>query len=555
MSQAIPAQRPLGELLTPRQKFIVFNSLILCGFLTSLDSSIVATAMPRILADLGGFSLLSWVFTAYLLATTIAIPIVGRPSDMFGRKPFIIAGVLIFVLASAAAGAAPSMPFLIGARAVQGIGGGIIQACVFASIGDIFTPIQRAKYVGYIIGVFTIAAVTGPAIGGLLTDGPGWRWAFYLNVPVGVVALALVWVTLPHSRKGGKLSSVDFLGAALLSAATTSLMLALVWGTEEFGWASKEAVGLFAGAAILGVAFLFQERRHPQAILPMFLFRNRVYVHAILIILVSRIGMFGAVQYLPTFIQTAMGASATISGLITIPQSLGLFVASVAAGQLVARTGRYRYPITFGACLATAAMFLLHTVRVGDPEWHIAAFMVLLGLGSGVATALMSAITMSAVSQEFQGVATSGRIFSLHISQVLGVAIFGVIFTTSYSSAFSANASITAISEISPAVYRQFEDPTLAIDPQRLAEVRDQVLRLPDGEAILDEAVSAQKQAVTAATDRMFLGATLGGILLIALAITMKEMPLRATFASDEPSSDEPAGERAGPLEPVSGPQ
>ncbi len=270
----------LGDILTSRQKFLLLNSLMMAMFISALDSSIVSTATPHILADLGGFNLLSWVFTVYLLASTVVVPLVGKLSDMFGRKPFILIGIAIFVTASAACGAAPTMPLLILARAVQGIGGGMLFGCVFATIGDMYTPIERAKYMGYFIMAFTLASLTGPTIGGILTDGPGWRWCFYINLPVGAAAAALIWANLPNVRQGGSLGRIDFLGAALLSASTICVLLGLVWSNEEYGWASPETIGLFVAGAVLCVAFVFQESRHSEAILPLTLFRNRVFVQS-----------------------------------------------------------------------------------------------------------------------------------------------------------------------------------------------------------------------------------------------------------------------------------
>src|SRR5690349_8653083 len=220
MTQGAIETRALGEYLSPRQKFLVLNSLMIGMFISALDQSIVATATPHIVADLGGFKYLSWIVTIYLLASTVTVPLVGKLSDMFGRKPFILVGIALFVAASAGCGAAPTMLTLVIARGIQGIGGGILFGCVFATLGDLFTPLERAKYMGYFIGAFTLASLIGPTLGGFLTDGPGWRWCFYINVPVGAIATVAVWKNLPHTMNGGSIRNVDFLGSGLLSAAT-----------------------------------------------------------------------------------------------------------------------------------------------------------------------------------------------------------------------------------------------------------------------------------------------------------------------------------------------
>ena len=329
-----PASRPLGEMLTHRQKMVLLTTLMLSMFVGALDQTIMSTATPSIIADLGGFALLSWLFTSYMLASTVVVPLVGKLSDMFGRKPFIIGGITIFVGASVGCGLAPSMPALIAARAIQGVGGGLLFGSVFATLGDIFTPIQRARYMGYFISAFTLASLSGPTIGGFLTDGPGWRWCFYINLPVGIVAATLIWVNLPMSRQGGRLRDIDFQGALLLGAATTCALLALVWANETYGWGGAPTLGLFAAAIVLAAAFVRQEARHPQAILPLGLFRNRVFVQANMFSMLQGGGMMGAVQYLPTFIQTSLGASATASGIVSTPQSLGLLGSSIIAGQI-----------------------------------------------------------------------------------------------------------------------------------------------------------------------------------------------------------------------------
>lgn len=526
----------LGEFMTPRQKFLLLNSLMLCMFVAALDQTIVATATPRILADLGGFNLLSWVFTTYLLASTVVVPIVGKLSDMFGRKPFLLGGVAFFVVASALAGAAPNMLFLIVARTIQGVGGGVIFSCVFATMGDMFTPLQRAKYMGYFISTFTVASLTGPTIGGFLTDGPGWRWCFYINLPVGTVAIAFIAVNLPFTKKGGRFSEIDFAGAGLLATGTISLMLALVWGGERYGWGAPPTLALFTVAGVMTALFLRQESRHANAILPLFLFRNRTFVYGCLIVACFGAGMFGAIQFLPTFIQTVLGVSATRSGLISTPQAVGMLVSSVLGGQVVARTGRFKAVVAVGATLILVSSFLLSTLDVGTVPWHISMVMVLSGLGGGMIGPLMSVVIQNAVSHEFIGVATSSRQFFMQIAQVVGVAIFGVIFTSSYTSTFAAD-TVSVQAAVPAAIYQQFQDPTLALDPKRFAEAREATLSVSGGQALLDQALAAQQDAVTTGIRRLFLGSMGLAAVMLFLALTIREIPIRTTFR--------PAGEAA----------
>lgn len=548
MSAAATSSPALGELLTNRQKALIYLSLMITMFISALDQSIVATATPRILADLGGFSLLSWVFTVYLLASTIVVPLVGKLSDMFGRKPFILAGIIIFVGASMACGLAPSMPALIAARGVQGIGGGLLFGSVFATLGDIFTPIQRARYMGYFISAFTLASLSGPTIGGFLTDGPGWRWCFYINLPVGALAAFFISVNLPMARKGGRLGDIDFLGAALLGTATTCVLLALVWAKDEFGWQSPETVGLFAAGGVLAVAFVFQEARHPQAILPLALFRNRVFVQANAFTILQGGGMMGAIQYLPTFIQTSLGASATASGIVSTPQSLGLLATSIVGGQLVARTGKWKYQVVLGAVLAVGAALLMTTLDVGVPTWHIAIFMVIFGLGGGLMGPTVSVVIQSAVPHDQMGVATSGRQFFMQIGQVLGVAIMGVIFTTTYASSFDAELPDGVRASLPDDAYEEFRDPTLALDARRFQAVTDELQGQPGGQAVLDQTVEAQREGVADAIKRLYVFATAAGVIVVLLALFLPEIPLRRNFG---PPSTKTSDDKSPELVPV----
>lgn len=542
------ASPALGERLTNRQKVLIYVSLMITMFVSALDQSIVATATPRILADLGGFALLSWVFTLYLLASTVVVPLVGKLSDMFGRKPFIIGGITIFVGASVGCGLAPSMPALIAARAVQGVGGGLLFGSVFATLGDIFTPIQRARYMGYFISAFTLASLSGPTIGGFLTDGPGWRWCFYINLPVGIVAATLIWVNLPMSRQGGRLRDIDFQGALLLGAATTCALLALVWANETYGWGGAPTLGLFAAAIVLAAAFVRQEARHPQAILPLGLFRNRVFVQANMFSMLQGGGMMGAVQYLPTFIQTSLGASATASGIVSTPQSLGLLGSSIIAGQIVSRTGRWKTGVVLGACFSVVAAGLMMTLDVGVPRWHIAVFMALFGLGGGLIGPTISVVIQSAVPHQQMGVATSGRQFFMQIGQVLGVAVMGVIFTTTYASSFDGELSDATRAALPGDAYDEFRDPTLALDRARFAAVTAELQAQDGGQAVLDATVEAQREGVAGAIKRLYLFATMAGVAVVLLALFIPEIPLRRNFG---PPAGQPAEERAPDLQPL----
>ncbi len=531
--------RPLGELLDQRQKWLLIFSLMLALFVGAVDQTVVSTATPRILSDLGGFGLLSWLFTSYMLSSTVVVPLVGKLSDIFGRKFFVITGIIVFMVASAACGAAPSMTTLIVFRAVQGIGGGMIFSSVFATTGDLFPPAERGKYMGMFTGTFSLASILGPSVGGLLTDNWGWRWVFYINVPFSLLAIPAVWFNLP-GRQTVRRPKIDFVGAGLLSGASVSLLLALVWAGQKYDWASAQIVGIFAASAVLLGAFVFQERRHPEPMIPLHLFRNRTFVISNLTVFTLGIAMFGSLAFLPTFVQTALGATATASGVITTPQSFGVMVASVTGGQIIARTGHYRLQTIIGAVLILVAMLLLRTLDVGVEKWHISLYMIVLGVGFGFVLPTMSLVVQNAVPHHYLGVASSSSQFFRQIGGVLGTAVFGAVLASSYHSAFQEDLSQqdrAAISEqASPATLAHFDDPTLALDKRTYPLVQQQIRALPDGEALLGRAVSAQREAISTAIRVIFTAAAVVAATCVAFALLLKELPLRRAFGPPEPA-------------------
>ena len=528
MAASVPSEPALGALLSERGKLLLLLALGACMFLSALDGSIVATALPRILSDLDGFQLISWVITLYLLTSTVAVPIVGKLSDMFGRRPFVIAGVVVFLAGSLACGIAPTMPALIAARGIQGIGGGIVLACVLVVMADMYTPIERAKYVGYILAIITAGTLIGPPVGGFLTDGLGWRWCFFINLPIGAAALFFIWRTLPNVRHGGRIGDIDFAGAGLLTTATVAALLAIAWTGDAFGWGSAATVGLLAGAGALMLLFVLRERRHPEAIIPMALFRNRMYVLTGLIALLSSAVLFSAVQYLPTFIQTSLGASATVSGLLFMPQALGMVAASIVGGRLIARSGRFKWQVVLGSAFSALAAFLLQTLGVGDPRWHVAVYLIVFGIGSGLVTPVINVIVQASVAQEQTGVATSSQMYFRQIAQVLGVALFGAVFTASYSATFAGNLDAETRAVLPAAVEQALEgDATLALDPERMEAARAAFLAAGGGPALFERALDAQREAVAVANRRLFLLSAIGGAVLVALSLALTEIPLR----------------------------
>ncbi len=533
MAQAATAgelRRPLGATISRRQRLVVFFAIMLCMFLTAIDGSIVATAIPRVLADLGGFQLFSWVFTSYFLASTVTIPIVGKLSDMFGRKTFLLWGVAIFVGSSVACGAAPNMLALILARGVQGIGSGLIVSCVFATLGDLFTPIERAKYFAFFTGMFTFAQLAGPTFGGLLSDGPGWRWCFYVNLPLGLAASAFIITQMPKTEgNGGRVSDIDVRGAALLGVATIAFILAMTWAYKAFGWGSPVTVGMLALSLLMSVLFVLNERSHHQPIIPLVLFRNVPFVQGVFMTFCSAAGIFASQQFLPTYVQTSLGHSATVSGLLVAPGAVGGLLSSIIGGQLIARSGRFKYQMIIGGALLSIGCFLMSRLGQDESLYYIAAITILMGLGGGVVFPVTQVVVQGSVSQHKQGVASSTRQFFLLIGNTLGIAVLGVVLTTSYVNAFTDRTTDLA-PVIPPATYEQFKDPTLALEPRGFEAARSTVRSLPDGDAVLGRALDAQRAAVATATDHVYLGAMFCALGLLGMALVLREIPLRRSF-------------------------
>jgi len=542
---------PLSESLNNRQKWLLLGSLMISLFVGALDQTVVTTATPKILADLGGFSLLSWLFTSYMLSSTVVIPLVGKLGDIYGRKLFTIGGVALFMLSSAACGASTSMPMLIWVRALQGIGGGAIFASVFATMGDLFAPAERGKYMGLFTGMFSLASIAGPTLGGWLTDHLSWRWVFYINVPVSLIAMPAIWFNMP-SKVSDKRPNLDFLGAALLSAASVAALLALVWAGDKYAWSSVQIVGLLGGSVILIGAFIVQENRHPEPILPLHLFKNRVFLVSNLIVFMFGLGVFGAFQFLGIYVQTALDASATTSGVISMPQSIGVLTTSIAGGWLITRTGRYKWMTVFGALLIVLAMAILTRLGLHTKLTHISMVMVVLGLGFGLVLPTMSLIVQNAVHYQYIGVATSSNQFFRQIGSVLGIAIFGSILTNTFHHQFTDRFVAEDCAAVGPVICQQLDDPTIELNVQGYAAIRKQVLQLPDGEAILERADFASDEGVVTATRYIYMGALGASILCAAFAVIMQELPLRKTVAGGPAGQAASGAAGAGP-EPAPG--
>lgn len=426
--QLSPQPMAPGEGQSHRTVLVAIGALLLGMLLAALDQTIVSTALPTIVSELGGLDHLSWVVTAYLLAATAATPLWGKLGDQYGRKKLFQAAIVIFLIGSALCGVAQNMPQLIGFRALQGLGGGGLMVLSMAIVGDLVTPRERGKYQGLFGAVFGATSVLGPLLGGFFTQHLSWRWVFYINLPIGVVALLVIAAVL-HIPVRREKHTIDYLGTFLIASVATCLILVASLGGTTWAWGSAQIIGLAVLAVVLLIAFVAVERRAAEPVLPLKLFRIRTFSLVAVISFVIGFAMFGAMTYLPTFLQVVHGITPTMSGVHMLPMVLGLLLTSTASGQIVSRTGRWKVFPLAGTALTGAGLLLLHRLTPDSSTWEMSLCFFVFGAGLGLVMQVLVLVVQNAVSYQDLGVATSGATFFRSIGASFGVAIFGTVFT------------------------------------------------------------------------------------------------------------------------------
>ncbi|MEJ0073522.1 MAG: MDR family MFS transporter [Candidatus Saccharibacteria bacterium] len=412
---------------------VIISALMLAMLLAALDQTIVSTALPKIASDLHGLSKYSWVATAYLLTSAVSTPLYGKISDMFGRKKIFQSAIVIFLIGSMLCGAAQSMNQLIIFRGLQGIGAGGLMTLVFAIIGDVVPPRQRGKYQGYFTAVFATSSVIGPLLGGLFTDHLSWRWVFYINLPIGILALVAIAARL-HLPVRKSHHKVDFTGAGLLAVSIVTLLLATVWGGVNYPWGSSEILGLFGTAVVAAALFLVRELHAAEPILSLSLFKIRIFSVSTLLSFIIGIVMFGAIIFLPEYQQLVRGDSATKSGLMLLPLVAGLMAASLTSGRLISKFGKYRFFPIFGTIMVSIAFWLFSHISIDTSRVLLGLWMVVLGIGIGSVMPVLTLAVQNAVDRKDLGTATSSVVFFRTIGSALGAAIFGAILTNRLTS-------------------------------------------------------------------------------------------------------------------------
>ncbi|GAA3529000.1 MFS transporter [Aeromicrobium flavum] len=421
---------PTPDLHQKRTIRLVFAALMLVMLLASLSQTVLSTALPTIVGSLDGADHIAWVMTAYLLGMTVTMPMYGRLGDRLGRKPLLLLAITLFTIGSLVGAIAQDMNVLIAGRAIQGLGGGGLMVLSQAAIADVVPARERGKYMGILGAVFGLSSVAGPLLGGWFTEGPGWRWTFWINVPLGVIAFVAVVMLLAKPALERAQARVDYLGMALLAIATSALILGATWGGHQYDWDSPQIIGLGIVTVVGAIAFVLAERVAQEPVIPLALFRDRNFNLTTVGVIILGVAMFGSLSYLPTYLQMSVGVDATHAGLMMIPMMGGMLITSITVGQAVSRTGRYRWFPIAGAVVTGAGLFCLSTIDIGDSRWIIEGSLLVLGIGIGLGMQILTLIVQNSFSHQIVGTATAANNFFRQVGGTLGAAAVGSIFTS-----------------------------------------------------------------------------------------------------------------------------
>ncbi|MFE5777364.1 MDR family MFS transporter [Brachybacterium sp. NPDC056505] len=511
---------------------LVFAGLMLGMFVASLSQTIVGPAMPRIVAELGGLAHYNWIATAAMLVSAVAVPIVGKLSDLYGRRWFYLAGLAIFMVGSILAGMSTNFWFLVFARAVQGLGMGTLMPLSQTIIGDIIPPRQRGKYQGLMGAVFGVSSVVGPLIGGSITDSFGWRWLFYLTLPIGILAFIFIFkfLHLEHTAKSGK---VDMLGMITLTPALVVGLLATTWGGTSYEWSSPVIIGMYAVTAVLLVVFVIIENKVAEPLLPMHMLARPIIALSVAASFAIAVAMFGAIIYIPVYAQGVLGVSATNSGAILIPLSVAMILTSIVVGILISKLGNYKIFLVAGGIVLVVGYYLLQNMQYGDSQWHLTLAMVVIGLGLGLCMQVYTLVVQNAVAQHELGVATSAVQFFRNMGSTIGTAVLGTVMSAQMATAIQDK--ISALPKQDLAQLAKMQASGGGIDS---SDLESSVLDPSKLEKLPGFLADAIRSGMGDAMHDVFLTAVPFVIAALLLSLFIKQMPLRDTLhVADEPGT------------------
>jgi EmrB/QacA subfamily drug resistance transporter len=539
------------EELSHKRKLSIMIAIIGAMFFSAINQTIVSTAMPRIIAILGGMEYYTWVITIYMLTSTIATVLVGKLSDIYGRKPFILSGIVFFMIGAFLSGFSKDIFQLITYRGIQGIGAGIIMSSAFTAVGDLFSPRERGKWTGVMMAVFGFSSVLGPTLGGWLVDNMPWKWLFWIFLPLGIVAFIMILALFPKvPRKESE--SIDYWGSLFLTLTIVPLLLGFSWAGTKYAWGSAQTIGLFAAAAVFLLIFILVEMRAKSPVLPLSLFRNDIVTLSNVIGFIMNAGMMGALIYLPFFVQGVEGISPTYSGYVTMPMSLAMVFVSAMTGRMITKTGKYKKFAVLGFPIMVAGMLIMAYM---DSVWMAVIAMIVFGAGLGLGMPVFSLTVQNAVKPNELGVATASSQLFRNMGGTIGVAVMGTIMTTSLknhmqSAAAAAGSSGTAdianLASANPKLAASLKDlqgPQALLDQPKLKEL---MASLPaDIQPVIQHMVDMLKDSLSSALTTVFLSGTALLVLALVLTFFIREIPLRT-------SNKMPEAERAVQQEPVS---
>jgi EmrB/QacA subfamily drug resistance transporter len=532
-------------------KWAILGGVILAMLLSSLDQTIVSTAMPTIVQELHGIEHISWVFTAYMLGSTVTVPIYGKLSDLFGRRNLYLIGIGIFLVGSILCGLAQDMTQLILFRGLQGIGGGAMMVNSFAIIGDVFPPAERGRYQGMIGGVFGLSSVAGPLLGGWITDHTTWRWVFYVNVPLGLIAIAVLAASLPKIQRHARDKRIDWWGALFILTTLVPLLLSMVWGGSLYSWASWQIAGSLVISFVSLFVFIRIEKRAANPILSLDLFKNKVFLVSVCALFLTAMGMFGAILYVPIFSQGVIGGSATHAGLILTPLMIALVIASALSGQIISKTGRYKILAIVGTAIIVFALFFFSSIDEHTTNGMLIVRMIVLGIGLGSTMPIFTLAVQSAFSKQRLGEVTAGTQLFRSVGGTVGTAVLGGIMNsrlTAEMKILQDEPFVAQLQQFSPVAHNLKGELNGSIiqgvlNPENQEHMREMIGKLPDPSKNVvlgnfDHFITASKAAFSDAVDNVFFIA--GCLMAVSLIFVffLPEVPLR--------KAERPAMEEAG---------